>query len=145
MKKLILILFFISCGMQAQHDKSERIKAVKIAYITEQLDLSSSEAEKFWPIYNAHEDEMHSLRKNERAEMHQKTIEGIDEMTDAEANQLLDQLLDYKTKELTQDQELLTNLRKVLAPQKILKLKKIEKDFRKKLLERYKHRKKSGN
>ena len=30
----------------------ERVKAQKIAYLTDKLDLSSQEAEKFWPVYN---------------------------------------------------------------------------------------------
>ena len=28
------------------------MKALKTAHITDQLDLTSAEAEKFWPIYN---------------------------------------------------------------------------------------------
>lgn len=140
MKKLVLILLLITFGMQAQRDRSEKIKAIKIAYITEQLDLSSSEAEKFWPIYNDHEEKRHALRENGRREVYTKIRDGIDDMSDTEANQLLDKYLDFKAQELRSNEELVNKLRKVLPPRKILKLKKVEEDFKKKLLERLKKR-----
>ena len=141
MKKLVLILLLISCGMYAQPERSDKIKAIKTAYITEQLDLSSSEAEKFWPVYNDYENKMMALRENGRRKVYKKIRDGIDSMSDAEANQLLDKFLDIKAKELSHNEELVNNLRKVLSPKKILKLKKVEEDFKKKLLERFKRRK----
>lgn len=142
MKKLVLtLLLLITCEIYAQPDRSEKIKAIKTAYITEQLDLSASEAEKFWPVYNDYEEKMHSLRKNGRREVYKKIKDGIDSMSDAEANMLLDKFLDFKAKELRNNEELVSSLRKVLSPKKILKLKKVEEDFKKKLLERLKRRK----
>ncbi len=141
MKKIVLILLLITCGMYAQPNRSEKIKAIKTAYITEQLDLSSSEAEKFWPIYNEYEAKMLALRKNGRQEVYKKIRDGIDSMSDVEANQLLDKFLGFKAKELSNNQDLVSDLRKVLSPKKILKLKKVEEDFKKKLLERFKRRK----
>ena len=141
MKKLVLILLLISCGMYAQPERSDKIKAIKTAYITEQLDLSSSEAEKFWPVYNDYENKMMALRENGRRKVYKKIRDGIDSMSDAEANQLLDKFFDIKAKELSHNEELVNNLRKVLSPKKILKLKKVEEDFKKKLLERFKRRK----
>ena len=56
MKNIILLLllvssFQISLAQQGQH--RERIKALKTAHITNELNLTSDEAEKFWPVYNA--------------------------------------------------------------------------------------------
>ena len=140
MKKLVLIVFLICCGTYAQQDRSEKIKAIKIAYITEQLDLSSAEAEKFWPIYNEYEGNMHSLRKSGRKEVFHKLKDGLDELSDAEANELLNKFLNLKAKELSYNEVLVAKLREVLSPVKILKLKKVEEDFKKKLLERYKRK-----
>lgn len=39
-----------------------KVKANKIAYLTQRLDLSTQEAEKFWPIFNKYENEMIALR-----------------------------------------------------------------------------------
>ena len=140
MKKLVLILFLISFGMNAQDDRNERIKALKIAYITEQLNLSSSEAERFWPVYNDHEEKMMSLRKKERREVFQRFRDGAEDMSNEEANELLDIALTVKTKELEFLKDLVANLRPVISPKKIIKLKKVEEDFKRRLLERFKQR-----
>jgi hypothetical protein len=55
MRKLLLILFlFISSAYicNAQVKNKDDINTVKIAYITNQLNLTPEEAQKFWPIYN---------------------------------------------------------------------------------------------
>jgi hypothetical protein len=57
MRKLLLILFlFLSsayiCNAQDGNKDKEKIEAVRTAYITNQLNLTPEEAQKFWPIYN---------------------------------------------------------------------------------------------
>ena len=53
---LTLILTFSSfLGMTQRHfdpQTLEAIKTKKIAFLTEQVGLTSKEAEKFWPVYN---------------------------------------------------------------------------------------------
>lgn len=143
MKRLLIFILLIGTGIYAQGDRHEKIKALKTAYITEQLDLSSAEAEKFWPVYNVYEDQMMELRQKERREVFQMLRDGLDAMSDAEANALLDKAMSIKTKELEYNHELVENLRKVLSPKKIIKLKKVEEDFKRQLLDRYKQRKKN--
>ncbi len=65
MKKLMIILFLATLGMNAQDRKFEEIKAHKTAFITEEVNLTSTQAEKFWPIYNKHEQEVMALRKTQ--------------------------------------------------------------------------------
>ena len=139
---IVFLLFAISVSGQKK-DRHERIKALKTAHITEALALSTNEAEKFWPIYNRYEDKMHELRKKERAEISKPLRDGgLESMTDAQANALIDKALVYKQEDITYRTEMLNSLRKVISPKKVIKLKKAEEDFKKKLLERYKNRKK---
>ena len=67
---IVLFLLFSTTLMfgQRRPDK-EKIKSLKIAYITERLNLKSSEAQAFWPIYNAHEELMESFRNQERSQI----------------------------------------------------------------------------
>ena len=149
MKKLILIVLVItsvSYGQRpnnnGQGSKSERIKSLKIAHITEELDLTSSEAEKFWPIYNEFDDAMMAIRKKQRGDSNGKLHkEGIDALTDEEANILIDKMLEMKTTELAYRKELVANLKGVLPPKKIIKLQQAERSFKEKLLRRLKEKK----
>jgi len=139
MKKIVLVLFLVSTGLYAQRPNQDRMKAFKTAYLTDQLDLTSSEAEKFWPIYNYFENKLKSLRKKERSEVFSKVRNGgIEALTDSEAIALIDKMLEMKTTELQYRKELVKDLLKVLSPKKIIKLNRAEEEFKKMLLERLK-------
>lgn len=141
MKKLIILsILLLSVGMYAQRGGHEKIKALKTAHITDALELTPSEAEKFWPIYNAHEEKMDQIRKGERKEIGAVIRENGATLSDAEANEIIDKILDFKSRELGYQKELVNKLRMVIPPQKILKLRKAEDDFRKMLVERLKNR-----
>lgn len=69
MKKILLILFFcIStayfCDAQVGDTGKNDINTVKIAYITNQLNLTPAEAQKFWPIYNRYFGEVKKAQQN---------------------------------------------------------------------------------
>ena len=69
MRKVILaisFLFFANYICIAQGDpqkKFNRIEALKIAYITRELNLTPDESQKFWPIYNSYFDEIKTARQ----------------------------------------------------------------------------------
>ena len=46
-------------GAQSQHDK---IEALRIAFISQQLNLSPEEAQRFWPVYNQYRSESEALQ-----------------------------------------------------------------------------------
>ncbi|MES2645603.1 MAG: hypothetical protein V4717_01915 [Bacteroidota bacterium] len=69
MKKLVatfLLSCIVSLGLLYSQDKGDRIEALKVAFITKQLQLSSQEAEKFWPVYNGYENEMKQMIREHR-------------------------------------------------------------------------------
>ena len=74
MKKILLILVMalgISVVSHAQDDDGEkgngsRIEALKIAYLTKKLNLSTDEAQRFWPIYNQYMGEIRKTRMDAR-------------------------------------------------------------------------------
>jgi len=78
-KKLYPILFLLlSFNFYAQSDKDkfkekrEQIKAMKVAFLTTELDLTSSEAEKFWPLYNTYDDKQFELRHQKMKEYYKE-------------------------------------------------------------------------
>ncbi len=120
MKKFVLILAIFFSGfttLYAQDDndpRGEKIQALKIAFITQKLGLTTEEAQKFWPLYNQYE---HEVRGVER-----KDVMRSDE-----------QLLNIRKKYQP-------SFEKVLGPQRLNKLFNAERDFREVLIRRLKDR-----
>jgi hypothetical protein len=72
MKKLLLILsaVFLSSLAHAQEPgpdlsdkKQQDIEALKVAFISRELDLTPEEAQKFWPVYNQYSTELSTVVK----------------------------------------------------------------------------------
>lgn len=141
MKKIIFIFLLATVTVSAQEGKHEKIKALKTAYITEKLALTSYEAEKFWPVYNNYDEKFHVLRKKEKNEIFLKLRNGLDNLNDAEANNLIDRSLELENEELELRQKMIAELRNVISPKKIIILKKTENDFKRELLDRYRQSK----
>jgi hypothetical protein len=82
MKKFILylILLFAVFSATAQTDdavnntiqnpkKEEKIQALYIAYITQQLSLTTDEAQKFWPVHAQYEAELKNINQGNAGEL----------------------------------------------------------------------------
>ena len=66
MIKFIFILFAISTsfvGMSQNGKMGQTAQGLKIAYITRELNLSTDEAQIFWPVYYSYFDEMKKTRQ----------------------------------------------------------------------------------
>jgi len=139
MKKIPFLTFLflaITFSIYGQQTKRDQIKALKVAFITEKLDLNSIEAEKFWPIYNRY------IKKNRQLRKYRNKIITVDiknELNDNQANEKLQQLVIIEKQQYQNKIELIDNLKKFFSPQKIIKLFFLEKAFNKKLLKRLKH------
>ena len=46
---LLLTSFTFYAQSESMKEKKEQIKALKVAFLTTELDLTSKEAQKFWP------------------------------------------------------------------------------------------------
>ena len=72
MKQFLLIISFLGLGLgifaQDEQPKNDggRIEALKIAFITKKLNLSTEEAQKFWPIYNKYMDEVRKAHQDSK-------------------------------------------------------------------------------
>lgn len=72
MKKLFLLFGFITFAIlltnaQEASDSGngrEKIKMLEIGYLTRQLNLSTREAEKFWPLFNKYRQELKATVKD---------------------------------------------------------------------------------
>ncbi len=142
--KKILVLVVIVFGINfsfGQRKPREKVKALKIAYITDKLDLSSNEAQQFWPIYNEYEATIEGLKKNKRASTRElKEVNGYKNVSEKEAEDYINNYLSAEEQKFIARKKLITSLRQVLPHKKILKLVKAEIDFNKRLLQRLRNR-----
>ncbi|WP_298121292.1 sensor of ECF-type sigma factor [Flavobacterium sp.] len=147
-KIITLLIFLISTTTFAQggklrerfQQKKEQVKSLKVAYITEELKLTSSEAEKFWPLYNAFEEKQMTLRKD-KLKNYLDRAENADDLSEKEATTLISQM-ESAEEELHQlRKKFVASLKGVLPSVKILKLKKAEDEFNRKLLQQYRDKK----
>ena len=141
-KNILVVVFLLATTTllfgQRRPDK-EKIKALKVAYITEQLDLSSTEAQVFWPIYNAHQERMEAFRNQERAEIYGK-LRDMESLSDSEIEALFQDLVTLENDKHKVSQQFLKDIRKVISAKKTFLLLKTENGFKRRLLQQYRQK-----
>ncbi|MFV8370583.1 sensor of ECF-type sigma factor [Flavobacterium sp. LB2R40] len=122
-------------------EKKEKIKALKVAFFATELDLTTSEAEKFWPLYNTFDEKQFELRHQKmRAFMKRMGDGSLDKITEKEANTFLVQMEDTEEELFLIRKKFTQNLRTIIPAVKIIKLRKAEEDFNRKLLHQYRNK-----
>ena len=141
---VVLFLLFSTTLMfgQRRPDK-EKIKSLKVAYITERMNLTSSEAQEFWPIYNAHEEKMESFREQERSGIYSK-IRDMETLNDNEVERLLEDLIALQESKQNANSQFLKDIRTVISAKKTFILLKTENGFKRRLLQQYRQKQGGG-
>lgn len=139
---LLLILTFAGFAQDKMTEKKNQIKELKMTFFTSELSLTSSESSRFWPIYNAYDDKQFEIR-HQKVRTYRNSMKGnlLDKMSENEAAELLRQIESTDEELYVLRKNLITSLKKFLPKVKIIKLKKAEEDFNRKLLQQYKDRK----
>ena len=129
MKRYFLIIVFLLGSfslVNAQNDnrekRAEKVQALKIAFITQKLELTSDEAQRFWPVYNRFESEVRQVMMD---------------------NKLGGDPIDNEEKVLNVKKRYRSEFIKVLGQQKTNTLFNAEKEFRGVLMRQLKN--KQGN
>jgi len=118
MKKLILIAILIVVGFQGVRAQNDRIKALKIAFITQRLQLTPAEAQRFWPVYDQYDNELNAAR-----------------LDDADPN-----VLDRDKRVLAIKEKYMGEFQRIIGPDKTNTLFNAENEFRSILIRRLQNR-----
>ena len=110
----------------------DKIEAARIAYITDQLQLTPGEAEKFWPVYREFAEKRRGIRQQMR-----ETRTTNPPQTDQEA---VDQQFKMKQQELDLEKDYSGRLLKVISAQKLRSLPQAERKFRQMILDQIQRR-----
>jgi phosphomevalonate kinase len=120
--------------------RQEKIEVLKRTYISEQLNLTVAEAEKFWPVYNEFNDQRKAIRKSlKQLEKNSNTI-----TDEKKLSTQIDQISQKKKEEIDLQSAFLKNCLPILGVEKTRKLARLEQDFKKKLMQELKNRREGG-
>ena len=137
---LLILLLFISLNVAAQGRKNkEKIKALKIAFLTQELNLTAEVAQQFWPVYNTHEENLDLLRNKGRAAIRKqlKNDGGFEGLSEEDAKIFVKNKLDLDNQILLEKMSFTKKIAKVLTYKQILKLQLSERDFARELMRKY--------
>lgn len=121
----------------------ERIKSLKVAFITERLNLSSEEAQMFWPVYNDYEENREALRQKKRMQVHAK-IRGAENLTEKEAQDLIARHLSYEKEEKELEAKFIADVSQVISARKTLFLLRSEEEFKRELIKQFRQKRNGG-
>ncbi len=118
----------------------DKIRTLKVEFITEKLNLSSVEAEKFWPIYNVFDKTYMKLKHEKLRGLKNNLKDNINMLSESEAL--------YKLHEMTAIEDELVQLKRsfrselegVISNKKILLLKIAEDGFNRRMMDRLRNR-----
>lgn len=120
-------------------EKKEQIEAMKIGFITKQLDLTSEEAKNFWPVYNQYQKELDDLRKKRRGDR-REAKDDFENMSDKGMEKVVDDEIVFKQSELDIIKRYHSQFKQVLPIKKVARLYRSEEDFKRELLQKLKER-----
>lgn len=136
---MLLLLLTLAMNAAAQDGRKEKIEALKVGFITQELNLTTEEAQKFWPVFNQYEDAMHKLRESRKSEL-DNMRDNFDSMSDADVSKAIDNELAFQQQELDLRKKYVSEFRKVLPTKKVARLLRAEQQFKLKLLKEMRDR-----
>ena len=123
----VLLISTSAWGQFRSEKNKEKVEALRIAYITDELELSSSEAQLFWPIFNEYEQKQEELRKNRNELLDQAT---------GDATEVLSIYVDNRSQQHEYMLDYIDRLKNVISDEKIVKLLTLDNKFKERLLKR---------
>ena len=139
---ILIVILFISNTSFSQDcprykENREKIESEKVSFITEKLDLTVKEAQKFWPIYNEFQKKRDAIFIEKRT-LHKKLTKNTETLSDKEIIEGLNKVNALKLKEVQLEKEYTDKYLKVLPAKKVIMLHKTEMEFKRTLLHKLK-------
>ncbi|SHJ51804.1 hypothetical protein SAMN04488028_101374 [Reichenbachiella agariperforans] len=131
------LLWMTQTALAQNKTAIDKIESAKIALITDRLDLSPEQAEKFWPLYNEYSNKKMELRQEYRR--FRANSQG-GQLSEEESKRALERGQKLKERQLQIERNYSERLLTVITNRQLLQLRAAEDDFRKMLLQRLEQR-----
>jgi len=136
---LIILATFCAMNIMAQNVNRQRLDAYKIAFFTKRLNLTSQEAEKFWPVYNEYQDNKNKIQL-ERQELNINFNQNELNLSEREMIEAGDKLVSLEVREAALAQGFHNKIKIILSPVKVMRLYQAENQYRLQLLKELQER-----
>ena len=109
----------------------EKLKADKKALVTKYMQLSASEAKKFWPVYEEYQQDLHKIDQRFLQLLQSYAADYRHQsLTDDKAQILLDEWIVIENDDATRRASYVPKVMKALPPKKAARYLQIENEFR---------------
>jgi hypothetical protein len=144
MNRILIILVIVSfSNSYGQQNKMsfERLKALKMSYITEKIGLSEEEESVFWGIYDQYEKRIFNNCRKEIKKIRRTYMKSLDNVTNSEALEIIHKINELEHDGLNLKEERDKLLLEKFSAQKILKMHHAEYHFNREMLYKMKKKK----
>ena len=131
---LIILLSLFMCYSMFAQKRYDKMESLRVAYITEKVELTSAESEKFWPVYKEFNEKQRALKKNLKQSFQMKSAS----MTDKEAEELY--YLEIQTRQAETDlfKQYGEKIKAIIGIKKTVKLHMAEAEFKREVINKIK-------
>lgn len=120
-------------------DRMDKLESAKIAFLTRELNLTTDEAQKFWPVFNEYADKRKANRKMQRAN-HEQVRANFGSMSDRDLDAALTREIEYEQKEVDLRKEYIGRFKTILPVAKVVRLYGAEEKFKREILKEMRNR-----
>ena len=137
MKTIIIVLFIMSVypviRSSAQNPNLEKLNNYKIGFFTKKLNLTSEEAEKFWPVYNDYQGQRNQIQL-EKLKLNRNFNQNGSSLSDNQLEEMGDKYVDCLVQESNLAVAFHKKLKEVLPPVKVILYYQAENQYKAQLL-----------
>lgn len=131
---LLMMTLFTNAYSQAQ----SKIESYKIGFFTEKLQLTPTESQAFWPLYNQYKDNLQAVKRDNFARPKTLTL-----LSDEEIEGFFEDYLNGQEEEIELRRNFYKELKTIFSPRKAVMVFFVEREFNQRLLQTMSNRRKN--
>jgi hypothetical protein len=128
-----IILVFALVTITAQTPALDKLNAYKVGFFTKKLNLTSQEAEKFWPVYNEYQKQKTQIQV-EKGTLIRNFNQNESSLNDNQISEIGDKLVATLVQESSLQVAFHKKLKEVLPPAKVIRFYQAENQYKAQLL-----------
>lgn len=142
MKQILIILIFSFGAFQgfAQDKEQDKLKAIRVALITQEAKLTVEQSEKFWSLYNEYEKERDDLQNQTKM---LRRMANQEQLTDKELKDNFNKRFDIKKEQVELEKRYMNKFLKVVSISQYASMFKVERQLKRKIINELKERRKN--